>query len=152
MRRWVVFSATVGAIAWLPAIASAGGVEMAGAGGQALGRGGAVTARADDPMVLAYNPAGLAELRGSQLLINFNAAFMDACVEPIGYYGWGVYRGGSPVELEDPATGQSEILALGMPGAIGEAEEAYYEDPLDTVCLDQALLAIPQMVWSMRVS
>jgi hypothetical protein len=38
--------------------ASAGGLEYTGPGTQALGRGGAVAARADDPMVLTYNPAG----------------------------------------------------------------------------------------------
>jgi hypothetical protein len=152
MRRWCVFAVTLCSICLLPAAASAGGIEIAGAGGQALGRGGAVIARSDDPMVLAYNPAGLAELRGKQLLVNLNIVMFDACVHPIGYYGWGAYRGGTPVELEDPDTGETEILALGQPGAIGPAEEAYYSDPLDEVCLDQAMMAIPQMVWTMRVS
>src|SRR4051794_17997039 len=85
--------------------AHAGGLEYTGGqGAQALGRGGAVTARADDPMVLAYNPAGLAELRGTQFLFNANLALMSACMEPIGYYGWGVYSGGRASILTDPDT------------------------------------------------
>jgi long-chain fatty acid transport protein len=74
--------------------AHAGGLEYTGQGAQSLARGGAVAARADDPMVLAHNPAGLAELRGSQFLLNINLALFDACVDPAGYYGWGAYLGG----------------------------------------------------------
>src|SRR5262245_54762828 len=75
--------------------ARAGGLEYTGGQGtQSLARGGAVVARADDPMVLARNPAGLAELRGTQFLLNANLAFLDACYTPAGYYGWGVYNGG----------------------------------------------------------
>src|SRR5689334_21631669 len=69
--------------------AAAGGIELTGAGAQAMGRGGAVTARADDPMVLMYNPAGLAELQGAQLLHDVSFVSMSACVDPIGYFGWG---------------------------------------------------------------
>ena len=76
------------------ATAQAGGLEYTGQGSMSLARGGAVAARAEDPMVLAHNPAGLAELRGSQLLINLNLALFDACVEPAGFYGWGNYLGG----------------------------------------------------------
>src|SRR4051812_7628326 len=95
--------------------AAAGGLEYAGAGATALGRGGAVTARADDPMVLAYNPAGLAELRGTQILLDINVALMSACVDPIGYYGWGAYDGGKPSRIPEPESGTTLELHLGDP-------------------------------------
>src|SRR3954468_22065663 len=111
----------VGLLLVVAAGAQAGGLEYAGAGSQALGRGGAVTARADDPMVLAYNPAGLAELRGTQFLFNANLALMSACMEPIGYYGGGVYSGGRASILTDPDTGkQQTVLANG--------QDPYYTD------------------------
>ncbi len=103
-------------------------------------------------MVLANNPAGLAELRGAQFLANFNLALLDACVEPIGFYGWGAYRGGVPSELQDPETGETLELNIGDPAQIGPDEEAYYNDTLDTVCLEQALQIVPQFVWALRIS
>jgi len=130
--------------------AAAGGLEFVGAGSQAMGRGGAVTARADDPMVLSYNPAGLAELRGNQLLINANLTLFNACVDPIGYYGWGAYRGGSPSRFTDPATGATTTVNLGTandPGA-----NAYYNQPLDTVCGKQAVTPVPQIGFTSRVT
>jgi hypothetical protein len=130
--------------------AVAGGLEYAGAGAQALGRGGAVTARAEDPMVLANNPAGLAELRGNQLMLDLNLAVMKACVDPIGYYGWGAYGGGSASRLPDPAGGQPLILNLGT-GVPGTAD-AYYAGQLDTVCMKQGYTPVPQFGFTARVS
>lgn len=48
--------------------AYAGGLELPDLGGQALGRGAAFTARADDGMALYYNVAGLARQRGTHIL------------------------------------------------------------------------------------
>lgn len=132
--------------------ASAGGIEYTGAGAQANGRGGAVTAKANDPMVLLYNPAGLAELRGSQISINANLALMDACMEPTGYYGWGAYGGGKPAKLTDPNTGEVLNLNLGNPTMIGPNETSYYNSKLDTVCVDQDWTPIPQVGFSARLS
>lgn len=134
--------------------AHAGGIEYTGQGAMSLQRGGAVAARAEDPMVLAHNPAGLVELRGSQFLLNVNAAFFDACFDPIGFYGWGTYLGGDPSEFPDPDGGESEVLLLGevIDGGAGPGVDEYYYDPLDTVCLEQNIVPIPQMAWTMRVS
>jgi len=130
----------------------AGGIEYAGAGTQALGRAGAVAARADDPMVLMYNPAGLAELRGSQLLLGANLALMRACVDPIGYYGWGAYGGGKPSRFVDAKTGETLTLQLGRAGQIGPNEQAYYEGAYDTVCLKQGITPVPELGMTMRLS
>jgi len=137
--------------------ARAGGLEYTGHGAQSLARGGAVTARAEDPMVLAHNPAGLVELRGTQFMINLNLALLDACVDPAGFYGWGAYLGGQNSELPDPETGERVPLRLGaidrtdpmMPVAV---EQEYYVDPYDTVCLDQNVVPVPQIAWTRRIS
>ena len=62
-------------------------MEYVGQGTRALGRGGAFAARADDPMALTYNPAALAQLEGTQLMLNVSNAFYDACVTREGTYG-----------------------------------------------------------------
>src|SRR5262245_45537392 len=136
----------VAAVAGAPSIAKAGGFEVVGQGAQSLARGGATLARADDPMVLAHNPAGLAELRGSQLLLNLNVALFDACVDPAGYYGWGVYPPSARSRFIDPETGEEEVVALGqLEGPEDDRRVAardYYWDPYDTVCLDQNVTPI----------
>lgn len=152
MRSTLLYALFFSVYSLIPLPVYAGGIEYTGNGAQSLSRGGAVVARANDPMVLDRNPAGLAELRGAQFLTDLNLAIFNACVDPIGYYGWGVYRGGQPFELIDPDTGEVQRLDLGSPAEIGPAEEAYYVDPLDTVCLDNSLLPVPQFVFAWRLS
>ena len=59
--------------------ASAGGYEFPGDGARALGRGGAFAARADDPMAIVVNPAGLASLPGTQIWVSTHLAFAKDC-------------------------------------------------------------------------
>jgi len=82
-RQIASVSVAICCVLWIAATARAGGFEYVGPGAQALGRGGAVAARADDPMVLLYNPAGLVELRGFQLLVDVNASLTHTCVGPV---------------------------------------------------------------------
>ena len=143
-------------LAIVPSVAHAGGFELVGQGAQSLARGGAVFARADSPMVLAHNPAGLAELRGTQLSLDLTLALFDACVDPAGYYGWGVYPPAARSRFIDPETGEEEIVPLGeidrSRARPRVAARAYYEDPYDTVCLDQNVTPIPQLAWATRVT
>ena len=67
-------------------VAEAGGVEFPSAGTRALGRGGAAQARADDPMTLMWNPAGLARTPGIQLSLQTHLMFYDACFQRAGTY------------------------------------------------------------------
>jgi long-chain fatty acid transport protein len=53
----------------------AGGFEFPDNGTEALGRGGAFTAKADDATALEYNVAGLARQRGTRLLLDANLVF-----------------------------------------------------------------------------
>jgi hypothetical protein len=77
------------AVAGAPSEARAGGFELTAAGTRALGRGGAFAARADDGMALVYNPAMLADLPDSQILLNLHLSFWDACVQRPGTYADG---------------------------------------------------------------
>ena len=70
-----------------PGSARAGGVELPSAGTRALGRGGAAQARADDPMTLFWNPAGLGRISGIQLSLQSHLIFYDACFDRTGTYG-----------------------------------------------------------------
>ncbi len=51
----------------------ANGFEIPEQGARSLARSGAFSARADDPSAAAHNPAGLAKLRGTQLMLTYNA-------------------------------------------------------------------------------
>lgn len=55
--------------------ARAAGIDTPDQGAQAMARGGAFAAKADDPSAIYYNPAGLAKLRGWNLL--FDSAIRD---------------------------------------------------------------------------
>ncbi|MBS2020743.1 MAG: outer membrane protein transport protein [Deltaproteobacteria bacterium] len=66
--------------------AHAGGFEIPDNGTQALGRGGAFTAKADDGTALQYNIAGFAGQRGTRLLLNSNFWFSDYTFQRNGLY------------------------------------------------------------------
>lgn len=67
--------------------AHAGGIEYVAPGTVALGRAGAFAARSDDPMALGYNPAALADLADTQVMLNLHNAFYRSCVTRTGSYG-----------------------------------------------------------------
>lgn len=73
MKRSATLTALV-ALA-IPAAAHAGGFEFPDNGTEALGRGAAFTAKADDPTAIEYNVAGLARQRGTRLLFDSNLVF-----------------------------------------------------------------------------
>lgn len=125
--------------------AHAGGNEYAGAGPRGLARAGAVMAKPEDPMVMFYNPAGLAELRGAQLLAGFNAGYFNGCMDPVGYYGWGASQGGTQARLPDPQTGEPVLIDVAT-------DPEYYLDPLDTVCNRQRMQPVPQLGLTWRAT
>jgi long-subunit fatty acid transport protein len=71
-RRDLLRSAIAAAIALESGAASAGGFEIPDNGAQAMGRGAAFVAKADDGTAIYHNPAGLARQRGTHLLVNGN--------------------------------------------------------------------------------
>lgn len=76
MRRFSVAPLIVACASLLgPGNARAGGYEYPDHGTLALGRGGAFTARADDPSAILYNPGGLGRLEGTHILLGGNVQF-----------------------------------------------------------------------------
>lgn len=76
-----------GLLVFASASAWAGGFEFPANGTEALGRGGAFTAKADSPLALEYNVAGLANLRGTRLLFDNNlilSSYRFTSTSPVG--------------------------------------------------------------------
>jgi long-chain fatty acid transport protein len=78
-----------------PRAARAGGFEIPDNGTEALGRGGAFVAKADDPTAIMYNPAGLAEQRGTRALLDGHVILSSYSFRRYGAY---------PDNPSDPAT------------------------------------------------
>lgn len=78
-----------------PRAARAGGFELPDNGTQALGRGAAFVAKADDPSAIYHNPAGLARQRGTRALVNGNLVLHSFEFQRSGAF---------PDDPEDPAT------------------------------------------------
>jgi long-subunit fatty acid transport protein len=70
----------------LPSAAWAGGFEFPDNDTEALGRGAAFTAKADDAMALQYNVAGLARQRGTRVLLGANLSFHSYTFQRSGAY------------------------------------------------------------------
>ncbi|MGZ3404815.1 MAG: OmpP1/FadL family transporter [Polyangia bacterium] len=64
----------------------AGGLELPDNGTEALGRGGAFTAKADDATAMQYNVAGLARQRGTRLLFDGNLILSTLDFDRSGAY------------------------------------------------------------------
>jgi long-subunit fatty acid transport protein len=86
------FSITIGVH---PSLARAGGFEIPDNGTQALGRGGAFTAKADDPTAIHHNVGGLAQQRGTRVLVNTNISQSSMSFQREGSY---------PDDPNNPAT------------------------------------------------
>jgi len=147
----------------LPAsVALAGGLEYAGGtGARSLARGGAVHAKADNPLVLRYNPAGLAELRGGMLNGSLNLALMDACFDAYGFYGWGFYTvtpGGLALPGPDGEIDTrievrpQDPTVKGLTDPDDPSSYVFLSEPLPEVCLEQSVAPIPNGAASYRVT
>ena len=135
-----VCAMAVGAVLWVPGAAFGNGLELLPGGTRAAGRAGAVAARPTDPMAMVHNPAGLPRLSGDQVMLNLDLPRDYMCVQPYGYYGWGVYV--SPIseptsEFGDPTD---------------QDGNGYPERLLDQVCNDVPLLPIPQIAWPFHLT
>lgn len=132
-------------IAVAPDTAHAGGLELLPGGSRSLMRGGAVVARAEDPMVLMHNPAGLTALHGDRVMLNIDLTLQSMCFDPYGYYGWGVYSGdrsefGDPLAVETDGDGDPEIGAT------------YATTPLPEMCNSAETLPLPHLAWAVELS
>lgn len=89
-------------LGWLlvPGAARGGGFELPDNGTEALGRGGAFVAKADDGTALQYNIAGLARQRGTRVTLNSNFILHDVAFTRAGVYP------GDPADTRTPYAGQ----------------------------------------------
>src|SRR6476619_4986590 len=83
MTRGAVIAATLLAAT---RVVYAGGLELPDNGTEALARGGAFTAKADDATALQYNIAGLARQRGTRLLLDGNLVLSTLDFQRDGNY------------------------------------------------------------------
>jgi long-subunit fatty acid transport protein len=121
-----------GALVFAPS-ARAGGFELLPGGVRSVARGGAVAARAEDPMTLLHNPAGLSSLPGDRMMLNIDLPLHSMCFDAYGYYGWGVYSAASS-EFGDPL------------------DDDYAATPLPEVCNSAETLPLPSIAWAGVVS
>lgn len=125
--------------------ARAGGLELLPGGTQSVGRAGASAARPTNPMTVLPNPAGLTELNGDQLMLNFDTAFHDMCVTPYGYYGWGVY-------LPDARSGTMAALDARRSEFGDPADGPYSGRLLDPVCNSAPVGPIPNTAFAYHIT
>lgn len=84
--RTALLALAAASVLTLPSVAHAGGFEFPDNGTEALGRGAAFTAKADDPTAVQYNLGGLARQRGTHLLLNGNLNFHEFSFQRAGSY------------------------------------------------------------------
>jgi long-subunit fatty acid transport protein len=123
--------------------AHASGMELEPGGPRSVARGGATAARPEDPMLLVQNPAGMAFLTGHVYFAALDTVSDHMCVDPYGYYGWGVYTAnrsefGDPVALDNPTH-----------PTIGAT---YATTPLPKVCNSAPSSPLPQTGWAGKIT
>jgi hypothetical protein len=147
LRRALASAIWSGVVVWSlsGSTARAGGLELLPGGTHSVGRAGAIAARPSNPMTVLQNPAGLADLAGDQLVLDFDSAFHSMCFEPYGYYGWGVYlpddRAGALVNLD------ARRSEFGDP-----AGTRYSSRHLDTVCNSAPVAPIPNVAFAYHLT
>ncbi|MEZ4248383.1 MAG: hypothetical protein R3B99_09105 [Polyangiales bacterium] len=148
-RLGLALAAVSSLLAFAPTPAHAGGLEFAGPGTTALGRGGAAYARPGDPMALWYNPANLADLQGIQLSLQTHLVMYEACHRREGTYG--SYSG---VAANDPTTmTELERFNTGIaadPGERSAFEGMVPDGELPNVCNSAPPGIVPELVLSWR--
>ena len=77
MRRRIAVSVIV-LLAWGSGESWGGGLSFSEHGAKATGMGNAFAGQADDPSALFYNPAGITQLKGTQVIYGFSVVYLDA--------------------------------------------------------------------------
>jgi hypothetical protein len=142
--RWFVLSLALPLVLLaVPAPAMAGGFEIPATGTRAAGRGGAFTARADDPTATWYNPANLANLDSVMVTADVHLPWWQSCYQRFGTYGG--FLGDDPT-LTNPDV--SRFGTIGNPGAPGD----YTNEAFPRICRQGGPRVTPTLLFSWRVS
>lgn len=86
LRRLALGVSSASLVLTAAGAASANGFEIPENGTEVMGRAGAWTAKADSPLALQHNPAGLAGQKRA-LLVNSNLTWQKLCFQRSGNYG-----------------------------------------------------------------
>ena len=103
------------------ATAWAGGLEFPTLGTEALGRGGAFVATADDGTAAYHNPAGFALQRGTRVTLGASLIGMDLSFRRAGTYSGGAYSGQpfpTVSNTGDPTIAPNVALSTDFGGAL----------------------------------
>jgi hypothetical protein len=148
--RWVLGCLTLLAWVSVPLTAAAGGNEFPSGGTRGLGRGATGFARADDPTIMARNPALLADLWDDQAMSGAQFLFVDACFHPTGGFTPGSINGSSVVNLRG-----EKIFVQAPDGATdleGNPLEGFLLEPYPISCYTGPMPILPQVALARKLS
>jgi hypothetical protein len=137
--------ALFGCALFMPRTTHAEGEGLLPGGPAAIARGGAIAAKPVDAATLMHNPAGLTALDGHQGHYGVDMQVDSLCVQPYGYYGWGIV-------LPESRPGTAQNLDVRRSEFGDPAGTNYGRRPLDRVCNSGALVPLPQLAASLRVT
>lgn len=143
--QYSVLLALLGCALILPRKSYAEGEILMPGGAAGVMRGGAIAAKPLDAMTLLHNPAGLTALDGHQGHYGLDFTVDSICVQPYGYYGWGI-------TLPETRPGAAPNLDVRRSEFGDPASTNYGRRPLDKVCNSGALVPVPQLAAALRLS
>ncbi len=148
MNRTLFLAVSTAGAALTPIPALAGGIEVPDLGTEALGRGSAFVAKADDLTAFHYNPAGLSKTKGINVLLGANLVNMNASFSRRGSDEW-VCLPGAPADCDpaDPSTG-AVFDPMNDPRTqdTSESDGTQTGDPFDTVRSQKPITPIPTVI------
>ena len=142
--RYLQLAALLGCALFLPRKTYAEGEGLMPGGAAAVSRGGAIAARPMDALTLMHNPAGLTALDGHQGHYGLDMQVDSICMEPYGYYGWGIV-------LPEQRPGTAPNLDVRRSEFGDPASARYGRRLLDKVCNSGVVVPTPQLAASLRV-
>jgi hypothetical protein len=133
----------------LPRTAAAGGNEFPAGGTRGLGRGGTGFTRADDPTIMARNPALLADLWDDSAMGGAHFLLVDSCFKATGGYGMGA-SGSDVFDLGDGTTFlQAE---KGFTDLKGKPLKTFLGEPYPEVCFSGPMPILPTFALAKKLA
>jgi hypothetical protein len=153
LRIVTLMSLAVLAVSAFPCPAAAGGAEFPAGGARGIGRGSSNFARADDPMLMARNPALLADLWDNMAFAGANFVLADSCFQATGSFAnpFGYRLSGDDVVN----FGDGPLFVNAPEGATdvnGTPLKRIGDEPLPNVCYNGPVPIIPHIALSMKLS
>ncbi|HKU38615.1 MAG TPA: hypothetical protein VJR89_10725 [Polyangiales bacterium] len=153
LRIVALMALAVLAVSAVPCPAAAGGAEFPAGGARGIGRGSSNFARADDPMLMARNPALLSDLWNNMAYAGANLLLVDSCFQATGSMGnpFGYRLGGEDIAnygdgsvFVNPPEGATDLNGAALPRVADEA--------LPEVCYSGPVPIVPHLALSVKLS